>query len=521
MKRIVFVAFAVLFCGMASALPSGWTKPSGYAYTLSLYAQVKDADGNLIESTGSTLAVFDSNGICRGLKEVATNSRGVTLYQISVSSNAVSESGLKLKIYDAGTDKVYDIIETLDFSANAVIPESGGASHPQVFNVKPPLKLPENWVKPTGYAYTLSLYAQVKGTDGNLIQTEGSVLAVFDSNDVCRGLKEVATNSRGVTLYQISVSSNAVSENGLSLKICDAATEEVYDISETLDFTANAVIPESGGASHPQIFNVKPPYTLVHSINVAFSDGTSTALRFGADDALEDAYSPDKDVEAQTTKAFIVADDGNGGTVKLQEHYLKLSAVNRWRFSVVLEAGATATIGWDALLANGRHGYLFPKEGSTEAISMADNGSFVLRNNGKSKKTFSFGLTIAKDGLFVEYRFKNGWNLLSFSFVPTPADEASLLALKPMAFSGMSTYVRANSIEANVGYWFFTRYDNLQVLEKTETASSTNPPKGWSLWGTAIGGALPSGARAFEWHDRRFHEAEAIKTGGGYWIFRK
>ncbi len=520
MRRIAFAVFAVLFCGIASALPSGWVKPTGYAYTLSLYAQVKGPDGNLIETDGSALAVFDAVGICRGLKEVATNARGVTLYQISVSSDSVSENGLKLKIYDAATGATYDIIETLDFTANAVIPASGGASHPQVFNVKPPLQLPENWVKPTGYAYTLSLYAQVKGNDGNLIESDGSVLAVFDSEGVCRGLKEVATNSRGVTLYQISVSSNNVSENGLRLKIIDAATEEIYDITETLDFTANAVIPASGGASHPQIFNVKPPYALIHSVNVAFSDGMETTLRFGADDSLEYAYSPEKDVAAQTTRAFIVADDGNGGTIKLQEYYMKFSSVNRWSISVVLEAGATATIGYNALLANGRRCYLFPKDGGTEAISMVDNGSFVLRNDGKSKKTFSVGVTIAEDGLLVECHFKNGWNLLSFSFVPTPPDEASLLALKPMVFSDMATYVRATSIEANVGYWFFTRYNNLQVLEKTETVSSTNPPKGWSLWGTATGGAVPSGARAFEWHDRRFHEADTVQPGVGYWIFK-
>ena len=49
MRRLAFAAFAALFCGIASALPSGWVKPSGYAYTLSLYAQIMGSDGNLIE----------------------------------------------------------------------------------------------------------------------------------------------------------------------------------------------------------------------------------------------------------------------------------------------------------------------------------------------------------------------------------------------------------------------------------------------------------------------------------------
>ena len=503
----------LFICGMASALPSGWTKPEGYAYSLSLYAQVADENGDLIAVEGSALAAFDAKGVCRGLKEVATNARGVTLYQMSVSSNDVSEEGLKLCIFNAETGEVLDIVETLDFTANAIIPASGGASHPQLFHVKPAIVLPEGWTKPEGYAYSLSLYAQVQDLNGDFIASKGSTLAAFDANGVCRGIKEVATNARGVTLYQMSVSSNDVSENGLKLRIFDAETGEVSDIAETLDFTANAIIPASGGASHPQVFHVKAPYVMTAAIVI----GQQT-LRFGADESLEDAFSPDKDVVAASQETYILGYDSDGKQVKLQECYRHLAKINKWEIAVNLQPGDATTVGWRAFSIDGYEAYIFQSNKSPMAVSMSETGEIGLSNDGETAKTMTVCVVIAEEGALEAFRFKQGWNLISLPFTPVAEDAPKMLSLHPMTIAD-GRYVKADAIRANTGYWLFTREEMLCVLEARQDAAVPVPQKGWSIYAAPNDSPVPDSAMAFGWYRICFIEATATKRGQAYIMY--
>ena len=513
MRHSAFIVAVLFICGMASALPSGWSKPEGYAYSLSLYAQVADENGDFIAAEGSALAAFDAKGVCRGLKEVATNARGVTLYQMSVSSNDVSESGLRLCIFNAETGEVLDIVETLDFTANAIIPASGGASHPQLFHVKPAIVLPEGWTRPEGYAYSLSLYAQVVDLNGGFIASKGSTLAAFDAQGNCRGLKEVATNARGVTLYQLSVSSNEVSEEGLKLRIFDAETGEVSDIAETLDFTANAIIPASGGASHPQVFHVKAPYAVTAAITI----GQQT-LRFGLDESLEDAFSPDKDVNAVSQEAYILGYNSDGKPVELQECYRHLAKVNKWEIAVNLNPGTATTIGWGAFSTDGYEAYILPYEDSPKAISMSDAGEIELRNDGKVARTLTVGVIIAESGALEAFQFRPGWNLVSFPFAPTEEDAARILALNPKSVVD-SRYARARAIRANTGYWLFAKEDMRCVLEARSDAAASVPEKGWSLYATPKASPMPDGARAFGWYGMYFFEATVTERGQAYLIY--
>ena len=513
MRHSAFIVAVLFICGMASALTSGWVKPEGYAYSLSLYAQVADENGDLIAAEGSTLAAFDTEGVCRGLKEVATNARGVTLYQMSVSSNDVSESGLRLCIFNAETGEVLDIVETLDFTANAIIPASGGASHPQLFHVKPAIVLPEGWTKPEGYAYSLSLYAQVLDLNGDFIASKGSTLAAFDANGVCRGLKEVATNARGVTLFQMSVSSNDVSESGLKLRIFDAETGEVSDIAETLDFTANAIIPASGGASHPQVFHVKAPYAMTAAISI----GQQT-LRLGADETIEDAYSPDKDVVAASNEAYIIGYDFNGKQVALQECYRHLAKLNNWEIAVNLQSGTATTVRWSALSIEGYEAYIFQSTESPKAVSMSEAGEIELRNDGENDMTRTLRVVIAEEGALETFMFRAGWNLVSFPFAPTTNDASRILSLNPMTIADR-IYVKAKTINANIGYWLFVHKETLCVLEATKDITPSSPEKGWSLYGTPKDGPVPDGSRAFIWHRTRFVEATATERGFAYLLY--
>ena len=140
------IVSALAFGDAGITLPEGWTKPEGYAYTLSLTARVLNGE-SFIETTGSTLAAFDSNGTCRGVAEGKANSSGVFVYRLSIASNSVAESGIRLKVLDSRAGEVYDISETIAFKANDVL---GTAAKPMVLNVKPStrelsIRLVQNW----------------------------------------------------------------------------------------------------------------------------------------------------------------------------------------------------------------------------------------------------------------------------------------------------------------------------------------------------------------------------------------
>ncbi len=85
---------------------------------MTIYAQV-DREGSKIESTGSRLAAFQSNAVA-GVAAPITGPGGIKLYQMTAWSNVASAT-MPMKVYDAGSDEVLDIQETLAFTANGVL----------------------------------------------------------------------------------------------------------------------------------------------------------------------------------------------------------------------------------------------------------------------------------------------------------------------------------------------------------------------------------------------------------------
>lgn len=110
----------------------GWTSPTGLENSMTIYAQV-DREGSKIESTGSRLAAFQSNAVA-GVAAPITGPGGIKLYQMTVWSNSTSAT-LPMKVYDAGSDEVLDIQETLAFTANGVL---GTIAAPVLLHVRPP-----------------------------------------------------------------------------------------------------------------------------------------------------------------------------------------------------------------------------------------------------------------------------------------------------------------------------------------------------------------------------------------------
>ena len=152
MKKVCLLLISVfsicVFGDAGVALPEGWEKPEGYAYTLSLLARVLAPDGeSYVETTGSVLAAFGPDGACRGVVEGKVSSGGVFIYRLSIASDRTTETGITLKVLDSRAGEVYDIRETIAFKANEVI---GTNASPRILNAKPDtqvlsIRLVQNW----------------------------------------------------------------------------------------------------------------------------------------------------------------------------------------------------------------------------------------------------------------------------------------------------------------------------------------------------------------------------------------
>ena len=109
-----------------------WETPDNYQNNMTIYAQVKDTTKDaLIESAGSLLAAFDSNGQCRGVASITTGPTG-KLYQLTVCSNTAAGEALTLKIWNASTGETIDIGESVAFVSDGKI---GSLPAPKVYTV--------------------------------------------------------------------------------------------------------------------------------------------------------------------------------------------------------------------------------------------------------------------------------------------------------------------------------------------------------------------------------------------------
>lgn len=142
---------------------------------------------------------------------------------------------------------------------------------------------PSDWTA-EGYQNNMTFYAQVFRPDGTYIDHEQSVLAVFDATGECRGAISPIDGPNG-RLYQLSIASNTLEDQGLAFKILDAVSGETYPIVETVDFENDAIIPEDGIVNPLQLhvpeniiaIRLKPGWNLV-SFSCVISQGDQADL---------------------------------------------------------------------------------------------------------------------------------------------------------------------------------------------------------------------------------------------------
>ena len=110
-----------------------------------------------------------------------------------------------------------------------------------------------SWAAPENYQNTMTIYAQVKDTTADaFIEAEGSLLAAFDANGNCRGVKSIQAGPK-CKLYQLSVASNTTAGEVLTLKVWNATTGETIDIAETISFVSDGKI---GSLPAPKVYTV-------------------------------------------------------------------------------------------------------------------------------------------------------------------------------------------------------------------------------------------------------------------------
>lgn len=105
------------------------------------------------------------------------------------------------------------------------------------------LQLPEGW-EPQSGSKSMTIYATVAKTNGSLLTRVDSRLAIFDSNNVCRGLAELPLNSTG--LFILSVSGDLSNGERLTSYVQDAETGTVLSVQERISFNAGQTLGTSG-----------------------------------------------------------------------------------------------------------------------------------------------------------------------------------------------------------------------------------------------------------------------------------
>ncbi|MFI4912288.1 MAG: CARDB domain-containing protein [Sedimentisphaeraceae bacterium JB056] len=115
---------------LQAAAPDDWVVPGGIQNQMIAYVQANQDGSQIATSEGSKLSVWAPDGSIAGSTDVITGPMG-KLFSCTVFSNQTSVSGMTMKVYDAASDKVYDLQGTIDFLAGSSV---GSLFSPEVFN---------------------------------------------------------------------------------------------------------------------------------------------------------------------------------------------------------------------------------------------------------------------------------------------------------------------------------------------------------------------------------------------------
>ncbi len=243
-----------------------WTvNPAAFPETMTILATVY-VDGQRLGSPDDRLAVLNGHTV-QGVA-APRYVDGVPLYFLTVHGGLGDT--FTLQIYDARTDVVRPLDQTLSFEANAA---RGSLNTPLVWTATTtmPLNTPTWTINPAGFAGTMSVVAAVFH-DGRRLQHPNDQLAVFAGDD----LRGVATPLfvEGQALFFLTLYGNTAGE-GLTFRAYDAAQDIVHDLAQTSTFTDTRSL---GSVVQPTVLNTGTAAVLSVDLKVYLAgafDGTS------------------------------------------------------------------------------------------------------------------------------------------------------------------------------------------------------------------------------------------------------
>jgi len=302
MKKFLLNAFLLLGLSFADWYDQGdgWVITGGnvasstlgsYEGSMSLTAVVLDADGNNLAEvssisgdnySGDLLGVFDPSGGLRGVVHTTAPPFGTYAGQaqfLCLIGGVAGDNGsaFTLKLYDASSDSVIDIDQTVTFSVNDI---QGSAPAPIVLTGSAGAadgggtdggsddsswySQGNGWVITGGnvasatlgsYEGSMSLTAVVLDDDGNNLAElsnisgdsyTGDLLGVFDPTGGLRGVVHTTAPPFGTYAGQpqfLCLIGGVADDNGsaFTLKLYDASSGSVIDINETVTFSVNDI----------------------------------------------------------------------------------------------------------------------------------------------------------------------------------------------------------------------------------------------------------------------------------------
>ena len=238
MKKLILLITIVLSKALSAQVPATWTvNPADYQYQMNITAQANQACA-VLTNTNNYVAAFVGN-TCRGIAQTNTSAGTNTLALLIVRSNIIANEKVTFKIYNATTNAVVNVLDTMLFTQGGTV---GTLSNPYVMFTNH---------APTNIAIS------------NYTIAENQPLASFIASITSSDVDASAVFTYSLNPSQFNNSNFAINSNSLTSNLA-------FDFETKKSYTTQITVNDGGGCSYIKTF----------TINVTNINDAPTALTF-------------------------------------------------------------------------------------------------------------------------------------------------------------------------------------------------------------------------------------------------
>jgi len=194
-----------------------WQQPTGLESSMTLYAQALQ-NGLPINTAGSMLAAFDSDGECIGSATLVNGPAGME-FEMQLWNNRFDVAGITFKVFDAASGNVYDLAETLEFVADEF---AGAIDAPKIFhtNTEQTISVTHGWnwisfnVLPDDKSVQ-SVLRNYHALENDVIKSNGSASATYSQNQWWSTPGFVIDPNSGYALFRSATDATQLGVQGL------------------------------------------------------------------------------------------------------------------------------------------------------------------------------------------------------------------------------------------------------------------------------------------------------------------